>query len=232
MRDISDIEVRQVRIFPVDVFPVMKLALPQIGQAFRERFGWGAAEAQKDGDMLLSPGSFSVPDGGEVVAIRALQFNERRMILTVVGGSGVANLANRAILSFFADAAGWKPVEPLVLTEETTCVATLDFEWTDLLSPAVAAFARGPMLKAISATASARAEIRGLSFSFRLSYFDAPASLGEHGVTLSDKRLVVEPRMNTPLAERRFFTFSPTDSDTHLRLLSQLEESVAAGRDR
>jgi hypothetical protein len=231
MRDTAEIEVRQVRIFPMDSLPTGKLIRPAVAQAFKDRFGWEGAEASKEGDILLRPGLLSVPDTDEVVAIRSLQINDRRMILAVAGESAAANRVNGAILEFFAQATGWKPVEPVVLTQETTCLATLDFEWADLLSPAVVGFARGPMLEALSAAAEpARAEIRGLSFSFRISFVDPPPGFAEHGVALADKRLTVEPRTNTPLLERRFFTSSPTDSDTHFRLLTQLENAVTAGR--
>jgi hypothetical protein len=231
MRDTTDIEAQQIRIYPMDSLPLGRLASPAVSAAFREMFGWTKAEAAEEGGIGFGPGFFAGPDGADSITIKSFQLNDRRLILTVVGETRMAHRAYDAMLHFFVESTGWKPVDPVVVTEQTACVTTLDFDWLDLMSPAVARFVQGPLLEAASLASPAPAVVRGMSFQLRVAYSGAPQEISAHGITLSDKRVVVEPRVNTPFADRRYFTLSPTDSETHLRLVAQLEKDVIAGRE-
>jgi hypothetical protein len=226
MKEIGEFEVKQVRIFPIDSLPFVRLITPAVATAFKEQFGWGGVEIPSEGEVLFRPGLLADAEAKDAVVIKGLQLNERRMILNVMGDSRTANRVHKAICDFFAGNAGWRPVEPLILTEETTCVATLAFEWTRLLSPALREFAVGNLLERLSTQSPATPEIRGVNLSFRLAYPDLPPNLREHGVALSDKKLTIEPRVNTPLSDRRYYTFSPSDSETHLQLLEHLERRL------
>lgn len=45
----------------------------------------------------------------------------------------------------------------------------------------------------------------------------------EHGITLNSKEFVVEPKVNTPVEDRVFFTKSPFTSDVHFELIEEFE---------
>ena len=62
-------------------------------------------------------------------------------------------------------------------------------------------------------------------FSARISYDLLDSGLREVGVRLVDKTLTIEPRIRTRLEERRYYTLSPTDSETHLELLREFEKA-------
>jgi len=225
MKDVTEFEVKQTRIFPVDGLPMPRLITPAVSNAFRERFGWGGAEAP-EGEIVFQPGVFPNTEAKDAIVIKSLQMNERRMVLTVIADSSGANQVHKGLMDFFAEVAGWTPAEPLILTEDTTCTATLDFDWDALLSPAMRKFLKGTMNETISAHSISPPEVRGLHFAVRIAYPEVPTKLQEHGVALSDKTLTVEPRVQTPPSERRYYTSSPTDSDTHLQLLEQLERAL------
>ncbi len=225
MKDISDLEVRQTRIFPIDTLPITRLLTPAVMKGFNERFGWGGTETV-EGDIVLKPGFFPGPDAKDAVIIRSLQFNMRRLILSVVGDSATANIVFDAIATFFEDQAQWTRTEPIVLVEDTGCVVTLAFDWTALVAPAFREFALGTMERFGK---YARPEIRGMGFGLRFAYPAVPPELQERGVTLGERVLTIEPRLNVPLAERRYYTNSPSDSDTHIALLESLEHALSQG---
>jgi hypothetical protein len=64
------------------------------------------------------------------------------------------------------------------------------------------------------------------SLSFEISYEPTSPVLEEHDVSLARKLLMIGPRAGTRLRERRFYTASPTDAETHLELLMSLERQL------
>lgn len=235
MKDAIQLEVKQVRIFPIDSLPIVRLMTPPVAQAFKERFVWGGVsteEGKEGADVVFQPGLFPANDGKDSIVISSLQMNDRRIVISVRGDTRDTNRVYEGLVAFLRETAGWSVTDPLILTEETTCVATLGFDWTSLLSPELVSFAQGPLLDMVSQEGS-RPQIKGLRLSFAVTYPDAPPRLREHGVTLGDKLVTIEPRVSTALAERRFFTHSPSDSGTHRKLLDRLEQTLAgtkAGR--
>jgi hypothetical protein len=143
----------------------------------------------------------------------------------VVGNRADARAAFSALTEALGQLAeGFPEAVPLLAGEETSCVAQLDFDWTSLLNPALVEQV-AEWSKALT-TEDVEMKIRGLSVRFTIR--TQPSDfLGEYGINLWDRTLTVEPRVDTPLSQRTFFTYSPCDSDTHLKNLLQLEARLS-----
>lgn len=226
MKDVELLEVKQTRVYAADQLPFHSFIFPPIGAAFKERFGW--TELSMEGtEVALGPGFFPSKDRTEAIVIRRLQMGERRIIVSVTGSSEQAHQVYQGIVDCLAELTGraeWKAA-PAVFVEETTAVATLDFDWSKLLNPALAPFVRS----AIEATSGehGRARIKAFSMGFKIAY--EPGRMAQDiGISISEKLLTIEPREGAAPSDRRFFSRSPTSSDTHIGLLKQLEELLSS----
>ena len=68
-----------------------------------------------------------------------------------------------------------------------------------------------------------KAKAYPLRFESKIRFQVNDPSITDHGLTLNPKDFVIEPRTNTPLADRIYSTQSPFDSETHFQLLEEFE---------
>jgi len=227
MKDVSELKVKQIRIFPADRIPFATLRTIIGQKSLAEHFSWSEIGANPaTGELIYSAGVLQSTNGNPIVVDR-LQINDRRIVLQVTGETAQASVVYSSLAGLLAgfDSSGrWKDSEPVVLVHETTCVVTMDFEWNSLLSAPLLGFAQS-MMPVLTSEAAA-ADIIGIKCGIVFSYALKDQTIREHGITLSNKTFSVEPRVNTPLSERRYFTASPTDSDTHMDLLRKLEDTM------
>ncbi len=182
------------------------------------------------GDLIFSSGTLQRNDLSPIL-INGVQINERRIILDISDDSerGFEVFAKLVeVLLQFDKSNSLKETSPVVFTQETSCVATLDFDWTSLISQKFLDFGRN--LESEFSTTIAKAGIIGLRSALVFAFTIEDQIIRENGVTLSPKGFVVEPRANVPLSERRYLTMSPTDTKTHLHLLGKLEHSLKSKR--
>jgi hypothetical protein len=226
MEDITGLTVKQLRIFAQDAMPMPALLAPPNVAAFRERYGWTDITPIESTREVQFDNGTVVDDEGSI-HVSTLQLGERRITVTVPGDSNAATRAFNSIQRFIVALEPGLTTEPspVVLTEETTCALTLPFDWTALLSPALVTLAESAVLH-MCTQEEIRPNISGLRFSFLLSYPEVPERLREHGITLANKLVTIEPRVDTPLDRRRYFTYSPTNSDTHMALIRRLEAGL------
>ena len=123
---------------------------------------------------------------------------------------------------------GANSISTSLIAEYAACAAQLDFDWTALFNPALV----DQVSRWAQEFSSEQGErfIRSTSVRFTLGVANKSIKLSEQGVTLYDHALIIEPRADTPLSERIYHTYSPCDSDTHLRLVAELEANLL-GRD-
>jgi hypothetical protein len=227
-----NISVKQFRIFRPDTLPFPLLRTGSGVEALKTMLRFREAIIDPaSSDIAFNGGD--VQDGTRFIVVNSLQVNPQRMILDVAADSASANLAFQAVAAVFAQLGrafgGVEAQEPLVFTEETTCVARLAFQWTELLSDKFADFVSANVLPQAS-TPNGDASVSGLQLRLLIKYDAKNAALHDYNVFLGNKALVVEPRENLPLSERIYFTSSPLSSDEHLRLLEELEGSLAGDR--
>lgn len=227
MKDITGLTVKQLRIFAQDELPTPSLfALPNL-TAFRERFGWTDVTPLESQEVQFDHGTVTDDEGS--IRVPTLQLGERRITLTVAGDSAAATRAFKSIQGFLCGLQDGTrtELEPVVLSEETACSVTLEFDWTALAAPAVVGFAQSS-LREMCTHQKVTPDIAGLRFSFLIAYPEVPEHLRVHGITLAPKLVTIEPRVETPLESRRFFTHSPTGSAIHLELIRKLEIALGS----
>lgn len=230
MRDAKAIECTQVRIFPSDALPADRITVPAVAVLLRDRFGWIPGETDIPGEIALDGGFYPSKEDKDATVVRRIRINPRRIVLSVTGDSDAAERVYGGLIDAFAEVTGrqgWH-AEPVALVEETTCTVTMDFDWSALLAPQLVAFCHKALGNLSSPLASAR--IKGLALSLKLGFDPTGGDVSAHGITLNDKILTIEPRADTPLEERKFFSHAPTNSSTHLLLLRELETTILAGR--
>jgi hypothetical protein len=225
MKAVAGMYVQQTRLFAPDVVPY-RLVITALGaNRLKEVFGFGSTTWQENLEYVFQDGTIEYQ--GNICPITWVSFHDRRILIQVFGDSGAAHAAYAAISEVLEDLApGFRGATPLLMAEETSCAAQLDFDWTALFNPALV----DHITKRVGEFSSKQAKrfIKGINVRFTLGIEIKRKELSERGITLHDQSITVEPRADTPLSERVYHTYSPCDSDTHLRLVSELEEKLSA----
>ena len=227
MKDIEQLTVTQVRLYPVDSLPLDELRQLNNRNIIKNSFQFDKAQVDPlTNQVVFNNGTFE--EGKQLVHILNLAVEKRRILLQVrdssLAGNSVAATLARLLESFQKDPKA-KRVEPLLLAEETECVATLDIDFEDLIA--------APVLRVVQRDGQSRfatnylipksIAFKKLSFEVR---YEADPKLEDHEVTLASKLISIEARAGVPSQERRFYIVSPTDSETHRKILESLEKEV------
>lgn len=221
MRDIIELAVAQIRIYASDVLPFLSVHSAPGARRIQEAFQFRNVDADPLGrHVRFGYGVFEYE--GRSVNVIDLLIDPRRIQFQIRGSSLIADAFCLAVLRLFVPIGDI--AEPLMKSDETNCVAILDIDFTDLVSPALMNFAMHDAKDKLRTAYGKPKAIGFRSLSFEIKYQPFNSELEEHGIALANKTLTIEPRTGTSLRERRFYTTSPTDSDTHLELLKRLEE--------
>ena len=247
MRNIRELSVQQIRLFPVDTIPQIpalhSVLSDVIGQAFQ-------FQGHQDRDQLSGFGMLPMPpilpgqpaklefsggsladDDDNVTFITSLTIEGRRVVLQVLGSSQQADRVFKVLSDLLASV--WPPSElglseVVYEVEETTCILDLDFDFTSLFRRELLSFIEGRLVDVVSSeSASVSAQL--VKFKAKISYQVNDHNISGHGITLSDKEFVIEPRVNTPGEARIFYTKSPLPSHLHLQFIREFEELFRAG---
>lgn len=230
MRDIVDLKVIQIRLYPIDTIPLSLLAIEKNLIPFKEvlRFKSIATGDEKEDTTSLTFLNGEITYESKVYSVERLILEPLRVLLSVYGSSAVADVLYEEVRKNFLAADPDSPmakVEPYVKVEETSCVASLDVDFRRLFSPSLLRF----LDRTVGAHTSSKAvssQVIPSRFSAKISYELVNRELKEAGVQLLNKVLTIEPRARTRLEEQRYFTLSPTDSDTHFTILREFEKSL------
>ena len=234
MKDIVDLKVTQIRLYPVDVLPISGLLLEKNLAPFREtlRFKTATRPDEKQEVFALDLLGGEIEYEGKVHLIERLAIGRQRLMVSVFGTSTVADIVYEAVSKILmaVDPDGAFPkTEPYVKVEETSCVVTLDVDFRNFFAPALLQFFDKTVRSRTSSKVAA-SDVMPFKFSVRVSYDLLDPDLKKVGVQLVDKTLTIEPRIRTRLEERRYYTQSPTDSETHLALLREFEKILGRRR--
>lgn len=231
MKEITDLTVTQVRVFAVDTIPFRRMGTKSCTDRIKNDFRIN--EVRTD---LVSPGVGSIvfeigelEQEGSTIVTNRIVVEPRRIILDVAGTSRQASQVYALLLKSMESTTGMnltKLRSPMIVSETTQCVAALEFPFDSLLADSFTRFIHDSVTKTAS-TKIAKASLTPLVLEFQVNYDVKAKTLIEHKISLSPKRLTIAPRGSTPLEQKRYFTSSPFDSDTHLRLLQDLERALA-----
>ena len=234
MKDITNLTVTQIRVFPVDVVPLSHIGTKTCIERIRQDLSVSEIGPVPmiggPGPIVFLKGEIKQKDKvvDKVVVINRVAVEPRRILLEVVGTSNHANQVYDALLSSM-HAAAKIDLEtlraPLLMAETTQCVATLDFNFESLFS---AAFMQvlSNRLKKEATSKVARGSVAPVLAEAEISYEIKDASLTQNRITMSPKKFTIAPRAGTPLESRRYLLSSPFDSDTHLEVFRELEEAI------
>ncbi len=246
MKNVRDMLVIQVRLFPVDTMPPIEILEPMVSEKIGNAYGF---QGYGDGGPLLrlpplpqvsgSPGppntldfqsgTFSSEDA-ETLFVNSLLIERRRIVLQVAGTSEQADCFFESLRSLISEAypqcaPGLSKV--LYKAEETACTVDLDFQFTQLFHPATLTFIETGVAGAASGT-RVRASAVPSGFRSRVSYDVTDQYMRDHGISFNSQDFIIEPRHHTPLQDKIFFTRSPLSSQKHLGLLREFESLVSA----
>lgn len=228
MRDVADLSVTQYYLYAPGRVPFAHLSTRQALDTFRTAFAFREASPLLSGvELVFEGGAAQSPEKG-LVTIRRLHIGDRRILLDVAAESATAEAVSALV---HAQVAKLDPTDrfasskPVSVRQETTCTALLDVAWDRFLNPALVQFLEKTFAR-VASDDEATVTLNTLKLRFLYDYQVQSAAVRQYGITLAPKPLIVEPVVDTPLTEQRYFTTSPTDSATHLKLLADLEKSL------
>jgi len=233
MKEIRDLKVTQIRIFPVDEIALKSFlrdsALKRIKDTYKLKQSppvFFDAISPEFKNIILDNGEYKFKD--RIYLIDQLKIEERRILIRMSAHSEIVDnfFKNLSNLLIELDLREKKPeFKPIVKAEETSCVVKLDFCIKDI-------FKQTPLNDFddyIAKTTQAKyyeVEVIPTTLKFKLSYLKLPDSFKRQKVTFNDKDFIIEIRDRTSYNEQIYFTFSPIDSETHFQLLEELEKRI------
>jgi hypothetical protein len=230
LKEIIDLIVIQVRVFAVDTIPFRRISTKSCIEKVKNDFKLDEVEL---GPPLVGKDSIvftrgEIKEKSNTLMINRILIEPRKIILEAAGTSRECAQIYSQLVKSIEVATGIDLTDlesPLVLSETTRCVVKLDFGFESLLDNSFADF----VYRKVAETATsdvAEASVRPILAEFEVGYHVKSKSLIDNQVGLSAKRLTIGPRAGVPLEERRFFISSPFDSDTHLKLIGDLEKMI------
>jgi hypothetical protein len=236
MKDIHDLLVVQVRLFPVDTIPIDVLASPSGRQALRSEFGFQEASLDlpvvigSTGESFFALQNGEFQDSAERIVVRSLDIHPRRMVCRVAGTSKQADKFFSRLTDVIREVRPDSTVAPssvIYKAEDTSCVATLNIDFAQIFRRSVSSFVHRRLAK-VATEPKIQASAYPFKFAARITYDVRDPNVKGHGIIVSPKEFVIEPRMNTPLEDRIFFTKSPFPSDKHFQLVEEFEGLFAS----
>ena len=229
MRDIKNLLTTEKRSFELDDIPFVKLGTASGLELFSKQFNFKDIELGEDQDknitqIRLSMGQYKVD--GNFYPVSRMMIDRRSIGFSIFADSKISEKFFKEIVVLLSllDPA-FQHCKPILLSIETQCVATLDVDFMDIFSGNI----RVLLDNATSTIASKLGDMaEGVSIRPKAIRFDVnfktAQDLMDKSVLIAKKPLIIEPRDGTALNEKVYFTASPTDTNTHLKLLKQFEK--------
>ena len=241
MKDVRELSVVQIRLFPVDTLPdiqpMYSILAEIVGSAFQFQ-GYGEGEQlsgmvglpmppnnrNQPNALEFSGGKF-VDEDNRITFINSLSIEGRRIILQVAGTTEQADQIFEELKGLII--AVWQPSEIglseiIHKAEETMCVVSLDLDFSALFREELILFLNGELLEGIS-DQRVEASAKPVGFRTKISYEVKDRSIIEHGISLLPKDVIIEPRRDSPPDSRIFYTQSPLPTKKHFQMLENFE---------
>ena len=231
MKDIKDLHVTQIRIFPVGTIPYSTLCVPTKLNKLKDFFHFGSQEIpfplhdpNTPNILILNSGEVAI-DGKELV-IDKLAFEGRRILLEVSGDSRETDSAFQQIAKFISELtpSSLDEEQCQYKTQETRCMVNLDLNFWDIFSEAMKAFIKSDFSPKLT---SPILSIEPKKLTFEIT-FKQVEDLEKEKIALSAKPFTIEPVEATPLEKRIFHTHTPFDSDKHLQVIKAFERTFSS----
>ena len=233
MEEIKELSVIEHRIYKVDAVPFRQLVTASNLNAFTSLFMFKDTEISEDAsNNLLSVkmklGEFNVDK--KIYSIDQLLIDRRSIFFKIQSDSSIAKKFYQNICDVFSQINLHNHFEVdacLIMTSQTTCNVKLDFDFKELLSKTFITYINREASKKLTSAIDnkAKVEILPKTLVFNVNFNVTDNNLLENKISIASKPLTIEPRAGTSAKDRIYYTSSPSDTDTHLKILSTLEEA-------
>lgn len=231
LKNIVDLVVNQIRIFPVDIIPLGLINTKSCVDRIRDTLSIsevGVLPSIEGKDVIVFRKG-ELKEDNELVVINKVEVEPRRIIIEVAGTSKAGNKVYELFMSLLAALTNidlGSLQSPLLLAETTRCVATLDFTFEELFNRSFVEFLNKKVNKEATNDA-AEGSVRPLAAITEISYRVKDKALVNNKISMNPKQLTIAPRPGAPLDEKKYVISSPFDSDTHLKLVEELNKAIA-----
>lgn len=230
MKNIRELTVTQIRIFPSDYIPYSYLLRKEFIDHIIKKYKFQNNEmpfehAPSNAPRVLIFSSGEYKFEGKKIIIKKLVFDERRIITEAICTSQEAKRLFNAIandIRKFEQEKQFKASDVIFLGEETSCVVSLNIDYMGIFSDNFKSFVSDDFVNQLE---HSYFEIYPKTIRFEVS-FRPDEKLMKHRISLSPKQLVIEPRTEHSLEDQMFFTSTPCDTDTHLKILNSFEKCM------
>lgn len=232
MKNIIDLVVNQIRIFPVDIIPLGLINTKSCVERIRDTLSVsevGVLPSIEGKDVIVFRKG-ELKEDNELVVINKVEVEPRRIIIEVAGTSKAANKVYELFMSSLTDLTNidlGSLQSPLLLAETTRCVVTLDFTFEELFNRSFVEFLN-KKVKQEATNAAAEGLVRPLAAIAEISYRVKGEALVNNKISMNPKQLTIAPRPGAPLDDKKYVISSPFNSDTHIKLIEELNKVIVS----
>ncbi len=234
MKNIVDLVVNQIRIFPVDIIPLGLINTKSCVERIRDMLSVSEVGVLPsiDGKDVIVFRKGELKENNKLVVINKVEVEPRRIIIEVVGTSKVANKVYELFMSSLTSLTNIDLVglqSSLLLAETTRCVVTLDFAFEELFNRSFTEFL-GKKVEKEATSDAAEGSVKPLAVIAEISYRVTDQALINNRISMNPKQLTIAPRPGAPLDERKYVISSPFNSDTHIKLIEWLNKAIVSSQ--
>ena len=232
MKNIVDLVVNQIRIFPVDIIPLGLINTKSCAEKIRDTLSVSEVRVLPsiDGKDVIVFCKGELKEDNELVVINKVEIEPRRIIIEVAGTSKAANKVYELFMSSLTALTNIdldSLQSPLLLAETTRCIVTLDFTFEELFNRSFTEFLKKKVEKEATNDV-AEGSVRPLAAIAEISYRVKGEALINNNISMNPKQLIIAPRPGAPLADKKYVISSPFNSDTHIKLIEELNKAIVS----
>ncbi len=230
MKNIVDLVVNQIRIFPVDIIPLGLINTKSCVEKIKDTLSISEVGVLPpiEGKAIIVFLKGELKENNELVVVNKVEVDPRRIIIEVAGTSKAGNKVYELFMSSLAALTNLDLESlrsPLLLAETTRCVVTLDFSFEELFNHSFTEFLNDRVEKEATDNI-ADGSVRPLAAIAEITYQVKDEAVVKNNISMNPKQLTIAPRSGAPLDERKYVISSPFNSDTHMKLIEELNKAI------
>lgn len=232
MNNIVDLVVNQIRIFPVDIIPLGLINTKSCVERIKDTLSIsevGVLPSIEGKDIIVFRKG-ELKENNELVVINKVEVDPRRIIIEVAGMSKAGNKVYELFISSLTALTNLDLESlrsPLLLAETTRCVVTLDFTFEELFNHSFTEFLNDRVEKEATNNV-AKGSVSPLAAIAEITYQVKDEALVKNKISMNPKQLTIAPRPGAPLDERKYIISSPFNSNTHMKLIEELNTAMVS----
>lgn len=210
------------RLYKPDVLPLAQLQLESSMKRLKERYKFAGAMLAGGLQVIVSAGEFLAEGSSTPVPIQQVAFSSNAIDVQLLGETNAAEQLQHDLANFLAEVSGRQEISfpEYARSVQTVAIVRLDVPVEALFSEKLSRYvaqAAAPAFK----LEDAESHVQLAHLQWVVSYTRSATDY-----SYEPKLFTIEPRFGSRPSDRVYYTQSPTDSDTHRRLLDQFEEML------